>query len=71
MMQLATFSGAAWDINDAGGTGKTWRIYDTRTYPLLRGFLAPLSATAASDTQPYTGVGYTGGTGVAYSPSIL
>jgi hypothetical protein len=69
MMQLATFAGAAWDVDDAGGTGKIWRIYGNRTYPLLRDFLKPLSATAAADTRPYTGVGYTGGNGAAFSPS--
>jgi len=69
MMQLAAFTGAAWDIDAAGNTGKTWRIYGSHTYPLLRTFLSPLSATAASDARPYTGVGYSGGNGVAYSPS--
>ncbi len=68
-MQLGTFTGAAWDIDAAGGTGKIWRIYGGCTYPLLRGFLKPLSATAANDTQPYTGVGYSGGNGVAFSPA--
>jgi hypothetical protein len=69
MMQLGTYTGAAWDMDAAGGTGKTWRIYGGCTYPLLRGFLKPLSATAANDTQPYTGVGYSGGNGVAFSPA--
>ncbi|MCX7668666.1 MAG: hypothetical protein N2439_01150, partial [Anaerolineae bacterium] len=45
MKQLATFAG--WDIDDAGGTGAVWRIYDGQTYPLLRGFLAPLTLTPA------------------------
>jgi len=69
MMQLATFTGAAWDIDAAGGTGKTWRIFGGCTYPLLRGFLKPLSATAANDTRPYTGLPYSGGNGVAFSPA--
>lgn len=58
-----------WDIDDAGGTGKIWRIYDTHSYPLLRYFLSPLSVTANDDAKPYTGVGYSGGNGVTYSPA--
>lgn len=69
MKQLATFTAVGWDIDDAGGTGKIWRIYDTHTYPLLRTFLTPLTVTANNDTRPYTGVPYSGGNGVAYSPA--
>ncbi len=73
MVLLATFSAPnttpSWDIDDAGGTGKIWRIYDTHTYPLLRSFLAPLAVTANDDTRPYTGAGYSGGNGVTYSPT--
>jgi len=69
MKQLTTFANAGWDIDDAGGTGRAWRIYSGRTYPLLRGFLAPLTASAADDAQIYTGVPYSGGNGVAISPS--
>ena len=69
MMQLATFTGAAWDIDAAGSSGKVWRIYNTRTYPLLRGFLQPLTATAANETRPYTGIPYSGGNGLAFSPA--
>lgn len=39
LMQLSTFSG--WDIDNAGGTGKVWRIYEGSTRPLLRSFLTP------------------------------
>ena len=43
MKQLGTFAG--WDIDDAGGTGKIWRIYDGQTTPLLRTFLTGLTVT--------------------------
>ncbi|WP_172600431.1 YDG domain-containing protein [Sulfurivermis fontis] len=49
MKTLSTFSG--WNIDDAGGTGTVWRIYDGDSYPLLRWALTPLtidSATAGS-----------------------
>ena len=41
LRQLSTFTDAGWDIDDLGGTGKTWRIYDGYTSPLLRSFLKP------------------------------
>lgn len=65
MKQLATF--AAWDIDDAAGTGKVWRIYDTHTYPLLRSFLTALTVTANNATTTYSGAAYSGGNGVSYS----
>jgi len=40
LQQISTFAG--WDIDDAGGTGKVWRIYEGRSAPLLRHFLKPL-----------------------------
>jgi len=43
MKQLSTFADAGWDIDDAGGTGKVWRIYEGDTYPLLRHFMTPLN----------------------------
>jgi len=49
LKQLSTFIAAGWDIDDAGGTGKTWRIYDGDTTPLLRGFLKPLTVGATPD----------------------
>jgi hypothetical protein len=48
MKSLATYTAASWDIDDAGGTGKVWRIYDGDSYPLLRSFLAPLAIDAAT-----------------------
>ncbi len=55
MKSLATFTAAGWDIDDAGGTGKVWRIYDGQSYPLLRSFLTPLTATANSGSRVYDG----------------
>jgi len=55
MQSLATFTAAGWDIDDAGGTGKVWRIYDGQSYPLLRSFLTPLTATANSGSRVYDG----------------
>jgi len=46
LKQLATFTG--WDIDDAGSTGKVWRIYEGDSHPLLRGFLTPLTITSAT-----------------------
>ncbi|MBU0484080.1 MAG: hypothetical protein KKB30_06155 [Proteobacteria bacterium] len=59
MQSLATFSGAGWSIDDSGGSGATWRIYDGSTYPLLRGFLTPLTVTADNVVKGYDGVPYT------------
>ncbi|WP_315861791.1 YDG domain-containing protein [Desulfatiglans anilini] len=44
MKKLSTFVNAGWDIDDAGGTGKVWRIYGGYSYPLLRCFLPPITA---------------------------
>jgi hypothetical protein len=65
MKQLATFAG--WDIDDAGGTGKIWRIYEGNTNPLLRSFLTPLAVTANAAGKTYDGLAYSGGNGVSYS----
>lgn len=57
MKSLATFSG--WNMDDAGGTGKIWRIYSGHTYPLLRGLLTPLTITADNVFKVYDGLAYT------------
>lgn len=44
MKKLSTFVNAGWDIDDAGGSGKVWRIYEGCSHPLLRCFLAPITA---------------------------
>jgi len=64
---LATFIDAGWDIDDAGGTGSVWRIYDGNTMPLLRGFLTPLTITATPVTKTYDGTAYTGDLDATYS----
>ena len=64
MKQLATYSG--WSgIDNNGGTGATWRIYEGSTYPLLRSFLKPLTVTAVSGSKVYDGTAT--GIGVSYS----
>ncbi len=54
IQSLSTFTGAGWDIDDEGGTGSVWRIYDGDTAPLLRSFLTPLSTVL---TPAYDGSG--------------
>ncbi|MBN1662160.1 MAG: filamentous hemagglutinin N-terminal domain-containing protein [Deltaproteobacteria bacterium] len=76
MKQLATFTvippvppdvSASWDIDDAGSTGKIWRIYEGNTYPLLRSFLTPLTVTANPYSKTYDGQAYSSDAGVTYS----
>ena len=64
MKTLPTFTEptvAGWDIDDAGSTGKIWRIYEDDTYPLLRNFLTSLSITADNVSQTYNDNYYAGG----------
>ena len=59
---LSTFTGAGWtDIDDAGGTGKVWRIYGGNTTPLLRSFMTSLALTPDYDGSgvPLTNIGGT------------
>jgi filamentous hemagglutinin family protein len=49
MQSLATFSAWGADIDNAGGTGAVWRIYDGYTTPLLRGFLTQLNVQPTYD----------------------
>ncbi len=56
MKQLATFSGAGWDIASTGGSTAVWRIYEGNTTPLLRSFLTPLTVAASSFTKTYNGL---------------
>ncbi|MGU3494386.1 MBG domain-containing protein [Xanthobacteraceae bacterium A53D] len=55
MTSLSVFAAAGWDIDDAGGTGKIWRIYDGQTGPLLRGFMTGLTVTGGTGTKTYDG----------------
>ncbi len=45
----------------------TWTMYEGITYPLLSGFMTPLTVTANSDVKNYDGQSYSGGNGVTYS----
>jgi len=65
MHTLSTFVDAGWDIDDAGGTGKVWRIYEGNTAPLLRNFLTPITITAKTGSRGVDGT--TNGLGVIYS----
>ncbi|SAI65314.1 Heme:hemopexin utilization protein A [Bordetella ansorpii] len=57
---LSTYADAGWDIDDAGGTGKAWRIYGGHTGPLLRSFLKSVTVTAADASKTYDGNAYQG-----------
>ncbi len=65
MHTLSTFTDAGWDIDNAGGTRKVWRIYEGQTAPLLRTFLTPLTVTAKSGSKTYDGTA--AGSGVSYN----
>ncbi|WP_151780796.1 MBG domain-containing protein [Acinetobacter bereziniae] len=56
LQQISTF--ANWDVDDAGGTGKIWRIYEGRSAPLLRHFLKPLVTEVVANfaNKTYDGV---------------
>lgn len=55
MTQLSTFTAHGFNIDDEGGTGAVWRIYDGYTTPLLRGFMTGLSVTGGSVSKVYDG----------------
>jgi filamentous hemagglutinin family protein len=55
MKQLATFSNAGWDIDNQGGTGTTWRIYEGQSTPLLRQGLTALTIKANNINKTYDG----------------
>ncbi|WP_179145322.1 MBG domain-containing protein [Rhizobium sp. RU36D] len=71
MSSLSTFTNAGWDIDDTGGTGKVWRIYDGLTAPLLRGFMTGLTVTTtAAVTKTYDGLATSTNVGtLTYSPT--
>lgn len=58
-----------WDISSTGGSSAIWRIYEDKTYPLLRSFLTPMSVTANNAAKNYDGTTYNGGNGVQYAPA--
>ncbi|MCT8100762.1 filamentous hemagglutinin N-terminal domain-containing protein [Acinetobacter sp. C_4_1] len=63
LQQLSTFAG--WDIDATGGTGRTWRIYEGQSTPLLRYLLKPVVSTTLLSTnfidQMYNGLISSGG----------
>ncbi|MDR2297064.1 MAG: YDG domain-containing protein [Comamonas sp.] len=69
LRQLSTFTDAGWDIDDLGGTGKAWRIYEGNTTPLLRGFLKGSTVNVGVTGWPvdmvYNGQAATGSMGVS------
>ncbi|MFC7205962.1 beta strand repeat-containing protein [Comamonas endophytica] len=52
LTQLSTFAG--WDIDDQGGTGRTWRLYEGSATPLLRGFLQQVTVNAQGSVSGKT-----------------
>lgn len=49
MQDVNSFNG--WDIDNLGGTGTVWRIYQGQTSPLLRSFLKPLNVDIQNTTS--------------------
>ncbi|MDQ1092209.1 filamentous hemagglutinin family protein [Xanthomonas sacchari] len=75
---LSTFTDAGWAIDDRGGTGLTWRLYEHMGTPLLRSFLTPLtvSTSLSSLDKVYDGSGANGTlssytVGGAFDPNLL
>ncbi|CAO3429269.1 MBG domain-containing protein [Azospirillum doebereinerae] len=55
MTTLSNFTGAGWSADDQGGTASTWRVYDGKAAPLLRGFLTGLTVTGGAGSKTYDG----------------
>ncbi|MGE8504959.1 MAG: filamentous hemagglutinin N-terminal domain-containing protein [Pseudomonas sp.] len=55
LSSLAPFVAAGWNIDDAGGTGATWRLYEGHSAPLLRAFMTALSVSAGNVSKTYDG----------------
>ncbi|MPS35171.1 MAG: filamentous hemagglutinin N-terminal domain-containing protein [Stenotrophomonas sp.] len=55
LTSLAPFVAAGWSIDDAGGTGATWRMYEGHSAPLLRSFMTTLSVNAGNVSKTYDG----------------
>jgi filamentous hemagglutinin family protein len=73
MQQLSSFANFGTEIDDQGGTGSVWRIYDGHTAPLLRHFLTPLTATVtAGGNKVYDATtNYTGGSFTLSDPAAV
>lgn len=73
LTRLAPFVAAGWNIDDAGGTSATWRMYEGHSAPLLRSFMTALSVNAGNASKTYDG-NATSNTGalvfpIGYDPS--
>ena len=55
MRELSTFTGHGFDVDDKGGTGAVWRIYEGYTAPLLRSFMTGLTVTGGGASKIYDG----------------
>ncbi|WP_338722041.1 filamentous hemagglutinin N-terminal domain-containing protein [Devosia sp. XK-2] len=55
MKQLSIFTGHGFDVDDKGGTGAIWRIYEGYTAPLLRSFMTGLTITGGDVAKIYDG----------------
>jgi len=69
MKTASPFSNASWSISATGGSSAIWRIYEDKTYPLLRSFLTPMSVTANNAAKNYDATPYSGGNGVLFAPA--
>ena len=69
LKKLETFAEWSGDIDDAGGTGTVWRLYDGFTTPLLRAFLKQVTVTVNDEVgRTYdTGRVYVSGSGYTLS----
>lgn len=72
---LAPFVAAGWSIDDAGGTGATWRMYEGHSAPLLRTFMTALSVNVGNASKTYDG-NATSSTGalvfpIGYDPALV
>ncbi len=71
LINLSTFADAGWSIDDEGGTGLTWRIYESSTTPLLRSFLTAATVTVDGSlgSKTYDGSAASGSLG-SYAASL-
>lgn len=55
LTSLTPFVAAGWSIDDAGGTGAIWRMYEGHSAPLLRSFMTALSVNVGNASKTYDG----------------
>lgn len=75
LTSLTPFVAAGWSIDDAGGTGATWRMYEGHSAPLLRSFMTALSVNVGNSSKTYDGSA-TSSTGalvypIGYDPALV